>query len=169
MQQAQQDVDRVMAGIQAQYPAGSGVKVHAGLIRLKEEVIQNARPILRILLAAVAMILLIACANLGNLLLVKAAGRRREFGMRLALGAVRGNLFRQLLTESLLLSCFGAAIYRQLPFHRGPISKRSRPSKRFRSVHLSLAREHRSFSNTQSQSRTPATPPKAKSRSTEYT
>jgi putative ABC transport system permease protein len=108
MPQAHQDVERVMAGIQAQYPAGSVVKVHGGLIPLKEEVVQNARPILRILFGAVALILLIACANLANLLLVKVAGRRREFGMRLALGASRGNLFRQLLTEGLALSCLGA-------------------------------------------------------------
>jgi predicted permease len=107
MSQAQHDVDRVIAGIQAQYPAGSNLKLHAGFIPLRDEVIQNARPILRILLGAVALILLIACANLANLLLVKAAGRRREFGMRLALGAARRTVFRQLLTESLALSFLG--------------------------------------------------------------
>ncbi|HEY6852105.1 MAG TPA: ABC transporter permease [Terracidiphilus sp.] len=109
MSQAQQDVDRVMAGIQAQYPAKSGVKLHAGFVPLREEVIHNARPILRILLGAVALILLIACANLANLLLVRAASRRRELGMRMALGAARKTLFRQLLTESLALSCLGGA------------------------------------------------------------
>jgi predicted permease len=107
MSQAQHDVDRVIAGIQAQYPAGSNLKLHAGFIPLRDEVIQGARPILRILLGAVALILLIACANLANLLLVKAAGRRREFGMRLALGAARRTVFRQLLTESLALSFLG--------------------------------------------------------------
>ena len=109
MSQAQQDVDRVMAGIQAQNPADSGVKLHAGLVPLREEVIHNARPILRILLGAVALILLIACANLANLLLVRAASRRRELGMRMALGAARNTVFRQLLTESLALSCLGGA------------------------------------------------------------
>ena len=107
--QAQQDVDRVLAGIQAQYPAKSGVKLHAGFVPLSEEVIHNARPILRILLGAVALILLIACTNLANLLLVRAASRRRELGMRMALGAARKTLFRQLLTESLALSCLGGA------------------------------------------------------------
>jgi putative ABC transport system permease protein len=107
MSQVQHDVDRVIAGIQAQYPAGSNQKLHAGFIPLRDEVIRSARPILRILLGAVALILLIACANLANLLLVKAAGRRREFGMRLALGAGRRTMFRQLLTESLALSFLG--------------------------------------------------------------
>lgn len=83
------------------------MKLHAGFIPLRDEVIQNARPILHILLGAVALVLLIACANLANLLLVKAAGRRREFGMRLALGATRRTMFGQLLTESLALSFLG--------------------------------------------------------------
>ena len=109
MPQAQQDVDRVMAGIQAQYPVNGGVKIHASFVLLREEVIHNARPILRILLGAVALILLIACSNLANLLLVRSAGRRRELGMRMALGAARKTLFRQLLTESLALSCLGGA------------------------------------------------------------
>jgi predicted permease len=107
MSQAQQDVDRVVAGILAQYPAEINLKLRAGFIPLRDEVIQNARPILRVLLGAVALILLIACANLANLLLVKAAGRRREFGMRLALGAARRTMFCQLLTESLALSFLG--------------------------------------------------------------
>jgi predicted permease len=107
MAQAQQDVDRVVKEIQAQYGAGSGLKLHAYFLPLREEVIHNARPLLGILLGAVALILLIACVNLANLLLVRAAGRRREFGVRLALGAARTTMFRQLLTESLALSCIG--------------------------------------------------------------
>jgi putative ABC transport system permease protein len=105
--QAQQDLARVMEGIQAEYPAKSGVKLKAGFVPLREEVTHNAEPILRILLGAVALILLIACTNLANLLLVRAASRRRELGMRMALGAARKAIFRQLLTESLALSCLG--------------------------------------------------------------
>jgi predicted permease len=107
MPQAQQDIDRMVEEIQAQYPAGSGLKLHVHFLTLREEVTRNARPLLRILLAAVALILLIACVNLANLLLVKAAGRRREFGVRLALGAARRTMLRQLLTEGLALSCMG--------------------------------------------------------------
>jgi len=107
MAQAQQDVDRIVKEIQAQYGEGSGLKLHAYFIPLREEVVHNARPLLGILLGAVALILLIACVNLANLLLVRTAGRRREFGVRLALGAARTTMFRQLLTESLALSCIG--------------------------------------------------------------
>ena len=105
--QAQHDVDRIVKEIQTQYGAGSGLKLHAYFIPLREEVVHNARPLLDILLGAVALILLIACVNLANLLLVRAAGRRREFGIRLALGAARTTIFRRLLTESLALSCIG--------------------------------------------------------------
>jgi putative ABC transport system permease protein len=105
--QAQQDVDRVMAIIQAKVPE---IRLHASLRALKEETVREARPVLRVLLAAVAVILLIACANLANLQLVRAAGRRREFGVRLALGAARRTMLRQLLTESLLLSAIGGLL-----------------------------------------------------------
>jgi predicted permease len=110
MAQAQQEVDRIAKEIQAQYGAGSGLNLHAYFLPLREEVVRNARSLLGILLGAVALILLIACVNLANLLLVRAAGRRREFGVRLALGAARTTMFRQLLTESLALSCIGGVV-----------------------------------------------------------
>ena len=106
-QEAQQDVDKVMSTIQAKLP---GIRLHADLRGLKEETVHEARSLLRVLLAAVAVILLIACVNLANLQLVRAAGRRREFGVRLALCAARRTMLRQVLTESLLLSAIGGVV-----------------------------------------------------------
>jgi putative ABC transport system permease protein len=108
--QAQIDVDRVIAGIQPGFTAKAGLHLQGYFRTLKEETVRNARPLLNILLGAVSLIMLIACVNIANLLLVRAASRRREFGVRLALGAARRIVLRQLLTESLLLSAIGGTI-----------------------------------------------------------
>lgn len=105
--QAGEDAHRVIGIIQKQVPEVHFLVTVRGL---KEQAVQDARPLLRTLLAAVCMILLIACANLANLLLVRAAGRRREFGVRMALGAARKTMLRQLLVESLVLSVAGGAL-----------------------------------------------------------
>jgi macrolide transport system ATP-binding/permease protein len=109
--QAQEEISAVAGRLEADYPAtnrGRGIK----LWPLWQTPFNNAGtllPTLEIMLAVVAFVLLIACANVGNLLLVRSFARRHEMGIRLAIGAVRGRLFRQLLTEGLILSAFGAA------------------------------------------------------------
>ena len=103
-EQANQDIQRVLSIIQAKVPQ---VHMTVGMRGLKEQTVSDVRPLLRMLLGAVVLILLIACANLANLTLVRAAGRRREFGIRIALGAGRRRVLRQLFTESVLLSMIG--------------------------------------------------------------
>jgi putative ABC transport system permease protein len=109
--QAQQEISAIATRLEAEYPAtnrGRGIKVwplwetpfnHAG----------HLLPALEIMVVVVMFILLIVCANVGNLLLVRSFARRHEMAVRLAVGADRGRLLRQLVTEGLLLSAFGAA------------------------------------------------------------
>ena len=106
--QAQLQMDSISIALEKQWPdfdKGWGVQ----LVPLKEQLVGNLRRPLVILLSAVAFVLLMGCTNVANLLLGRAAGRQREIAVRLAMGADRMRVIRQLLTESLLLSAFGGA------------------------------------------------------------
>jgi predicted permease len=107
---ASADVHRIVAAIEGQIPPKFGIHLTSSVRGLQEETVSAARPLLRTLMAAAVLIFGIVCVNLANLLLVRAAGRRREFGVRLALGAGRRAMLRQSLTESLLLSVIGSLL-----------------------------------------------------------
>jgi predicted permease len=127
LQQARDDMDAVCRGLEETYPeADKGIR--ANLKPLRESVIGGVQPILLVLLGAVAFVLLIACVNVANLLIARSTGRAREFAIRIALGAGRARLLRQLVTESLLLSITGGALGLLLAFWGTKAALASLPS-----------------------------------------
>ncbi len=109
LDQARAEMSRIAENLAVAYPEankGSGIS----LIPLKTDVVGNVKGILLVLLGAVSFVLLIACANVANLLLARSTGRAREFAIRAALGANPARVIRQLLTESILLGIAGGCI-----------------------------------------------------------
>jgi putative ABC transport system permease protein len=105
--QAQAEMSAICARLSREYPA-TNANLHITVTPLLDKVVAGIRPTLLLLMALVVFVLLIACANVANALLARASGRQKEMALRIAIGAGRADIIRQLLTESLLLAALGS-------------------------------------------------------------
>jgi putative ABC transport system permease protein len=110
IEQGRSDINQVAAQLRREYPIANGGADRVDVVSLQENITGRVGWALKILFGAVALVLLIACANVANLLLARAASRQKEFAVRAALGASRWRIARQLLVESLILAVSGGVL-----------------------------------------------------------
>ena len=110
VRQAQADIEPFSADLRQRFPIKETAGLHLRLVPVQQDLVADIRGVIFTLMGAVVCVLLIACANVANLILVRTAGRERELAVRAALGGSRGQLIRQMLIESLVLSVGASAL-----------------------------------------------------------